>query len=87
MQANVSYNVNSSSTKTCEPQDNLVYFTIADDHTTSSFSSVPPQLPPERTPYYQEIQSDQTVADYETPIKSKFLPELDLREEGEDSCT
>lgn len=74
MQANLSYDMKTPSTN-WEPQDDPVYSIIPDHQTTSSLSPGPPKQPPDRTPYYQETESDQLGADHEMPIKSEFSPQ------------
>ena len=70
MQANVACNANTPSTD----HNNPVYSVIADDQTAWGLSPVPPKLPPDSTPYYQEIESDQVGADYEMPVQSRSSP-------------
>ena len=82
LHANVSYNLDTPSA-TCEPEDPL-YSVIADNQIATP---VPPQLPAERTHYYQEIESDQPGTDHETPIKFQFTPQnIKQLEEGENVC-
>ena len=44
----------------------------------------PPQLPPSRVPYYQEIESDLTAETYEIPLTS--LPKQDGKGEIDFFC-
>ena len=54
MQANQAYSTNTPSV-----QDSHVYSVIDDD---SNLSPLPPTLPPDRAPYYEEIESDRLGA-------------------------
>ena len=78
-----SYDPATASSNVCEPQGNPVYSTIADSQIATP---APSKLSLEKTPYYQELESDQLATDYETPIKSKFTPPSTGQHEECENC-
>ena len=80
MQTNTSHDVSTHPT-TWEHQENPVHSMVVADG-WSNLSPVPPQLPPPRIPYYQEIESDHAGVKYEIPLKSN-LSQQDEKEKGE----
>ena len=64
-QTNVAY-VSTTSANPQSQEDPL--YSVLDNPVHGGYTQQPPALPPDRVPYYQEIESDRAPAPYDTLI-------------------